>query len=149
MNEIAWQLHERERILRYALIGDIDDATLVATFETIWARHPHARNWDALGDLRRYRGRITWNGVMELSRIRRAALPHDAPIARTTLIADPAWYQGFVKAIDEAFFARRFRVFATEADALAWLREPAVEPAAEAEARGARGPAPLEYGGIL
>lgn len=145
MNEITWELWEAERILRYVLIGDVDDVALVATFETIWARHPHARNWDALGDLNRYRGRITWNGVMELSRIRRAALPHATPTAKTALIADPSWYQAFVKAIDEAFFARRFRVFATEAAALAWLRE----PAAEAKVRAAPECPPLQYGGIL
>ena len=83
-------------------------------------------------------GRITWNGIIQIARIRGPAPagPHN----RTALVASTAIYGHLTMAIDEAYtklIARRVRVFDTEAAALAWLREPDAE-SAPAPARGAR-----------
>jgi hypothetical protein len=138
MPRITVDLRKDERVLRLRLVGDIDDTAAIAWFKWILKAQPRARALPTLIELHEYEEGITWKGIIELARIRGPAPA--GPRNRTAIVANTAHYALLTQAIDLAYttlIARRVRVFDTEAEALAWLREPKAERA-RAPARGGR-----------
>jgi hypothetical protein len=137
MANITLDLRDKEPILRLSMIGDVDDEGALQWFKAILKGHPHARDWPSLVDLREYQGGITWDGIVEIARIRGRAPV--GPKNRTAVIANRRLYDLLIDAVDVVYsvrIARRVRLFDTEADALAWLndgRKPAraLEPATQ------------------
>jgi hypothetical protein len=121
MANITLDLRDKEPILRLRMIGDVDDEGMLQWFKAILKGYPHARGWPSLVDLRKYNGGITWDGIVEIARIR--GRTPVGPKNRTAVIANRRLYALLINAVDVVYsvrIARRVRLFDTEADALAW-----------------------------
>jgi hypothetical protein len=119
---IEWFVDHSRRVLFSRWEGDFAGADLMAALPGIWAPHPEAGRYAGVHDQLDFIGIIEHRYARETMRLRNERFGEDEPGIRTAVVtADPMKIFDLKVTSVEAPAGRTFRMFGSNAAALAWV----------------------------